>query len=148
MRSPGQRQRGYTLLEVLVASVIMATAIVGLLSNLSTSLTNASRLTDYDRARLMAKRTMDELMVNRQLPKGPVLEGAWDPGIAGIEGGWRARISPFERAPNAGIGQMGLDRYEIEVWWMSAGQRRSFALDGYKASVLTQRDMEMGFPAP
>ena len=36
-------RRGFTLLEVLVASLIMAIAVAGLLSNLSTSLRNADR---------------------------------------------------------------------------------------------------------
>jgi type II secretion system protein I len=40
-------RRGFTLLEVLVATVIMATAVIALLSNLSTSLNNAARLTDF-----------------------------------------------------------------------------------------------------
>ena len=69
-----------------MATVIMGVAVVGLLSNLSTSLSNASRLTDYDRARLMAKRTMDEIMVSKQLPKGTPLEGFWDPSITGCRG--------------------------------------------------------------
>jgi hypothetical protein len=133
---------------VLVATVIMGAAVVGLLSNLSTSLSNASRLTDYDRARLMAKRTMDEIMVSKQLPKGTPLEGFWDPSITGVEGGWRAMITPFERSPNSGAGQMGLDRYEVEVWWNSSGRRQSFVLEGYQATVLTPEDMQLGVRRP
>ena len=44
---PRQRQRGFTLLEVLVATTIMAVAIVGLVSMLSSTIRNAARLTDY-----------------------------------------------------------------------------------------------------
>ena len=57
---------GFTLLEVLVATTIMAIAVSGLLASLSTSLRVASRLTDYDRATLLAREKMDELLVNEK----------------------------------------------------------------------------------
>ena len=56
-----KRNRGFTLLEVMVATTIMAIAVVGLLSSLSASLRNAARLTDNDRSALLARRKMDEL---------------------------------------------------------------------------------------
>jgi len=139
-RSPN----GFTLLEVLVATVIMGIAVVSLLSDLSTSLSNAARLTDYDRASLIAQRTMDELMTRPDVPKGVDISGEWDSAVVGVEGGWRGRVTPFERPPHAGPGQLGLDRYVVEVWWLSGGQRKTFTLEGYRAEPLTPRDMEMG----
>ncbi len=136
-------ERGYTLLEVLVATVIMAVAVVGLLSNLSTSLSNASRLTDYGRARLLAKRTMDELLTQPSLPKGADIQGAWNPETTGLEGGWRARVVPFQRAPHAAPGQIALDRIEVEVWWMAAGRRRTLRLAAYRSAVLRPEDLSM-----
>jgi prepilin-type N-terminal cleavage/methylation domain-containing protein len=143
-RNRHNSRSGYTLLEVLVATTIMAIAVVGLLSNLSGSLSNASRLTDYDRAALLAKRTMDEIMTRRDVPKGTDLEGLFDPNVIGIEGGYRARITPYQRSPRAGAGHLGMDRYEVEVWWLSTGQRRSFVLEGYKAVELANEDLGMG----
>jgi len=49
------RTRGFTLLEVLVATLIMGLAVVGLLSAISTSMRNAARLTDYDRVAMVAR---------------------------------------------------------------------------------------------
>jgi general secretion pathway protein I len=138
------RSAGYTLLEVLVATTIMAIAVVGLLSGLSTSLSNASRLTDYDRACLLAKRTMDDLMLRERLPKGTELQGEFNPAVVGVNGGWRARITPFERAPNAAPGNLGMDRVEVEVWWLAGRQRRTFVLEGYKASTLNPEDIGRG----
>jgi len=48
------RRRGFTLLEMLVASAIMGIAVTALLASLSASLHNAARLTEYDRAALLA----------------------------------------------------------------------------------------------
>ena len=143
------RQRGFTLLEVLVATVIMAAAVVALLSNLSTSLQNAARPTDYDRAVLLAKRTMNELLLRPDLPKLTVLEGQWDPSAVGVEGGWKARVTPFERAPDAGVGSLALERLELEIWWMSGDRRRTFALDAYRTVTLQPDDLKLaGVPAP
>ena len=138
------KRRGFTLLEVLVATTIMGIAVVGLLSAMSTSLRNLSRLTDYDRARMIARRTMDTLLTEQSLPKMTVIEGRWDQRVLGVEGGWRARVSPFERAPNASPGQMGMERIELEIWWMQGGERRTFDLEAYRAAKLTPEDLSLG----
>ena len=93
-------QRGFTLLEVMVATLIMGIAVVGLMSGISQSLRNADRVIDYDRAALLARSKMDDLLLNYQLPKGTVISGSFDPVIlGGKEGGWRAKISEFDRQP-------------------------------------------------
>ncbi|MCW5981458.1 MAG: prepilin-type N-terminal cleavage/methylation domain-containing protein [Bryobacteraceae bacterium] len=137
------KRRGFTLLEVLVATVIMAAAVVALLSNLSTSLQNAGRLSDYDRAVMMAKRTMEELLAEPNLPKRAILEGEWDPALVGVAGGWKALVTPFERQPGAGPGALALDRLELEVWWMNGDRRRVLNLETYRAAPLRQDDMPM-----
>lgn len=141
-------RRGYTLLEVLVATTIMAVAVVGLLSNLSASLFNAARLTDSSRAALLARRTADELLTRPDVPKGTDIGGQWDPAVVGIEGGWRARLTPYERAVNAAAGQMGLERLELEIWWISGGARRSLTLEAFRAARLDEADMQFAPMAP
>ena len=96
------RQRGFTLLEMLVATAIMGIAVVGLMANLSASLRNAARLTDYDRAALLAHEKMDELLLDTRLPKLGTLQGDFDPALTGsAPAGWTARIAPFEVPPDA-----------------------------------------------
>lgn len=98
-------RRGFTLLEVMVATTIMGLAVVGLLSGISQSLRNADRVTEYDRAALLARSKMDELLLNYQLPKNTVISGEFPPPVVGgKQGGWRAKITPFEVPPNPAAG--------------------------------------------
>jgi len=126
-------RRGFTLLEVMVATTIMGIAVVTLLSALSTSVRNATRLTDYDRAVLLGRAKMDALLSDPALPPMTVMEQPLDPSLlGGAQGGWRAQVSPFEQAPDGG---RGLDRVQLEIWWMSGDRRRSFGLEGFRRAA-------------
>ena len=138
-------RRGFTLREVLVATLIMAIAVTGLLSALSTSLRSAARLTEYDRAALLAHQKMDELLLATRLQKIAIIEGTWAPELTGdMQIGWRARITPFEAPPGAGVGTPFLERVELEIWWMNGEQRKTFALEGFRRAVMTADDVAAG----
>jgi len=135
-------ERGFTLLEVLVATLIMGIAVVGLLSSVTTSMRNAARVTDYDRAALLARAQMDGLLANRRLPWLAVMEGSFDPSLAGgREAGWRARVTPFEMPLGRGVGASVLERIELEVWWRNRDDRRTFTLDAFRRKILRPEDM-------
>lgn len=139
-------RRGFTLLEVLVATLIMGIAVAGALSALSTSARNASRLTDYDRATLLAKSKMDELLANQQLQRKVPLQGVFDPALTGgVPAGWNARVMPFETAAGAAPGRWVLDRIELQIWWMTgpANQptRHEFSLEGFRRGILQPGDL-------
>ena len=127
-------RRGFTLLEVMVATTIMGMAVVTLLSALSTSVRNATRLTDYDRAVLLGRAKMDALLTDPALPPQTVLEQPLEPALlGGAKGGWRAQVTPFEAGPGD---RLGLERVQLEIWWMSGDKRRSFGLEGYRRVAL------------
>jgi general secretion pathway protein I len=141
MRKPAARTRGFTLLEVMIATLIMGIAVVGLLSNVSVSLRTASRLTDYDRVSQLARAKMDETLLNARLPKNAPLEGRFDPALlGGAQGGWRARIALLEPPPVPFVGARVLERVELEIWWMAGQRRRTFALEGFRPGLLTPEE--------
>ena len=145
------KRGGFTLLEVLVATVIMGLAVVGLLSGISSSMRNAARLSDYDRVVLLARAQMDALLINRQLPQFSVLEAGFNPALmGGVPAGWRARVTPFEMpAGHPGPGTPVLERIELEVWWMAGDRRRTFTLDAFRRKLLRARDLAaIGQPSP
>ena len=135
--------RGFTLLEMLVATLIMGIAVIGLMSEITASMRNATRVTNRDRAALLARAKMDELLLDPRLPLDTPVQGAFDPSLTGgAEGGWRAQRSRFEMPPNPAPGQQALERISLEIWWTAGGERRTFALSGYRAHMLRREELQ------
>jgi general secretion pathway protein I len=134
MNRPRTNQRGFTLLEVMVATVIMGIAVAGLIAGLSQSVKNASRLTAYDRAVMLANTKMNDLLLDVNLPFDGSAEGEFDRDqTGGIATGWRASMRPFDVPPNAQPGTMILQRIALELWWQpGSGTRRSIQLESYR----------------
>jgi prepilin-type N-terminal cleavage/methylation domain-containing protein len=130
-------QRGFTLLEALVATMIMGVAVAGIMDALAASSRNVIRLTQADRAVVLARGKMDELLVNDGLPRKTFIEGQFPAALAGsMNTGWRARVTPIEAAPEANDLNWVIDRIELEIWWMDGATRHSFSLEGYRRSML------------
>jgi general secretion pathway protein I len=135
-------QRGFTLLEMLVATLIMGVAVVGLMVEITASMRNASRVTNRDRAALLARSKMDELLTEPDFPLNTPVEGDFDASLTGgVKGGWSARLTRFEMPPNPAPGQQSLDRMSLEIWWMANNERRTFAFSGYRAHILRPEDL-------
>ncbi len=132
------QQRGFTLLEALVATMIMGVAIAGILNALAASSRNVTRLTQADRAVVLARSKMDELLADQGLPRKTFLEGRFAAVQAGpTDAGWRARVIPVEYAPDATVDfNWVIDRIELEIWWMEGATRHSFSLEGYRRALL------------
>lgn len=129
---------GFSLLEVLVATLIMGIAVTTLLVGLSQSVRNAARLTQHDRAAILARHKMNELLLNPQLPLAGSMEGPFD-GLEsqGETSGWRAVTRPFEAQPNAGPGSVILQEVALEVWWKPQfGDRRTLRLEAYRPATI------------
>ena len=131
-------RKGFTLLEVLVATVIMGIAVAGLIAGLSQSVKNASRLTDYDRAAMLARTKMNDLLLDVNLPFDGNVEGQFDrEQSGGVPSGWRASFRPFDVPPRAQPGTVILQRVALELWWQPAsGTRRSIQLESYRRTSI------------
>jgi type II secretory pathway pseudopilin PulG len=126
---------------VLVATVIMAVAISGLLSALTTSMQNAGRLTDRDRAIMLARQQMNELLVAHPEPRDTALQGAWNPTLTGGRPcGWNGVITLFEAPVGALEGDPALDRVHLEVWCGDGAAKRTFTMEGFRRGVVSAAD--------
>jgi type II secretion system protein I len=134
--------RGITLLEMIVAVTILAIAVVGLMSGLAGTTRNAARLQDYDRAVQLGRTQMNELMLDQRLTRNAVVNGLFDPALTGgLESGWKARVTQFEMPPHVVPGSTALDRLELEVWWRSGANIRTYTLDAYRPRVIKPDDV-------
>jgi len=117
---------GFSLIELVVATAIMGMAVVGLLSLVTQSLSNASHVADYDHAAMLARTKMNELLTADPLPLGERLGGP-------IESDWRweALTRPFE----SGEGQRSqsiLVHVLLRVIWMRDGRERQVEIESLR----------------
>ena len=124
--------------------MLFRSAIVGLVSLLSTTIRNAARLTEYDRATILAKRKMDELLLDLRIPRYTNVQGSWPADVTGsVAVGWRAVVTPFDFPPTFGPGTPVLDRVALSVYWQDIAKgERTFVLEGYRRGLLAPADVE------
>ena len=121
-------RKGFTLLEVLVATLIMGLAVTGMMTALSTSMRNAARLTDHDR---MA------MLVDRTLPLEAEFDGGFDPQVTGGEqAGYHVAMSVFEAPPQTPPLTPVLQRIVLHVWWKQGEKQHGFDLEAFRRSVI------------
>jgi general secretion pathway protein I len=139
--------RGFTLLEMIVATLIMGVAVAGLLSGIAGATRNAAHLRDYDRVVQMARLRMNELLVDPRLPLNLPLQGLFDPSLSGgMNAGWQAQATMFEYPPHPSAGQQALEQINLQVWWMAGSQRRTLAFQSLRRIVLRQEDIPVPGP--
>ena len=135
-------RRGFTLLEVLVATAIMGIAVTTAVTALRTSLRNADRQMEIDRVGSLARRKMDELLTERLNPHCQNFGGVFPPAYtAGAEAGWTAVVTPYETAMMPPVpGAPALERIQLEVWWKTITGRKTMRLEAYRRTILTDAD--------
>lgn len=131
-------ERGFTLLEILVATTIMGIAVVGVMSGLASASRNAARITEYDRAAILAQIKMDDLLVDDHAPRNRPLGGMFQKQeTGGVDAGWQATVTPFEsRSSSPGPGERIVDRVALEIWWMDGTTRRTYTLEGFRRAIV------------
>ncbi len=125
--STAQRNSGFSLLEMIVATTVLSLAIVGLLGLIRASLANAVRVREYDRAAMLARSTMTELLATDPLPVPARLSGRYDD-----NSGWEARTTPAEMPIMPRIGGVMVAQVNLTVWWNSEGRRKTAVFDGFR----------------
>jgi general secretion pathway protein I len=102
--------RGFTLLEIMVALSILATALVGLLSLHGRNIQSVAYDRDLNRASLLAQRTMTQTLIESPFPDPAELDGAFDDDPRFH---WEVRIA---EGPPPDL-EDELREVQVRVWW-------------------------------
>lgn len=125
--APQRSRQGFSLLELLVATALLGIAIVGLLTLITGSLSNAVVVRDYDRAAMLGRAKMNELLTVSPIEIGRPIAGQYDEGW-----GWEAVVTPFEALPPVGVGGHLVLRIQVIIWWRNAMGRRQVEFGSYR----------------
>lgn len=115
-------EKGFTLLEVLVATAILGTAVAALFGLLSGALGNLSRLQAPEQALLLGPSKLNELLaagfetdgIIAETPLDEKIQGRWDDRFR-----WESRSTRFRSSPVPAPGETILVRVELDVFWES-----------------------------
>ena len=116
------RGAGFTLLEVLVASVLMAAVFVAAMSVMSGSLRNLDRMRPHQLALTHARELMTEELLREQLAPERS-RGQWDDGDR-----WQVEITPLAASAPQATGP-ALFRVRVDVAWGDPRQPKTYRLE-------------------
>jgi prepilin-type N-terminal cleavage/methylation domain-containing protein len=131
-------QRGFTLLEALVATAVLGASVAALLGLLSGSLRNAARLEAPERALLLGQSKLNELISAgvteedgqaKALPLDQIIAGRWDERFR-----WEARATRFRSSPERTPGEILLARITLDVFWRTSAEsaERKLSFETYQ----------------
>lgn len=125
-----QQQRGFTILEVLVAFLVAALLLAVILSGFSTGLSSLARADRMSQAALVAQSRIAELGVLEPLQEGE-LSGVDD---QHSDYRWQISVQPFVWDYADAIRQQGsiLYKVDVEVFWPAGEKEHSFLLTALK----------------
>lgn len=118
-------ERGFTLVEALIAFAILSLTLVALYGAFGTSITGLARSRGVDEAVLIAQSRLAELAAAKQLP--PVFEGA----VEGSIYRWRIELVPDSapEPPEQAAAPLRPQKIKLVVDWPENDRRRHIAVE-------------------
>ena len=131
-----RRHAGYTLIEVLVAMVILALSLTVLLRIFSGGLRNISVSEDYAHAILIAEAKLESAGA------GSLLAPGYSDGLSGDKYHWTQTVEVYSPYPGTDTTQMPLDAYTvtIDVEWPHDDRMRQVSLSSIKLADMRRPD--------
>src|SRR5207247_9559771 len=120
-----KNQRGFTLMEVLVAASVLGIAATALFGLLSKSLSNLRKVEDLHRYELAAQDLMNRVLLLETIPAPATAEGAVD----NLGGHWNVRVTPWAPATLEKKPDQSVLHVDVEVSWLGRSSHRRILVD-------------------
>lgn len=133
----GLMERGFTLLEVLVAMTLVGLGLAVAFTAISSTARLDEKMTAHSAAMMLARAKLDEALAN---PDFDVAKDPEDERYAGTEFGYRIQLHPVEllsrnQQDSIRSFQQKLERIDIEVFWGAKGAKQSYTLSSYRIAI-------------
>jgi len=115
--------RGFTLLEVLVSTALLATVFVAVVGLASQSLRNITRMKPQESALLHAREKMNEVLLLEELGPG-TQSGEWRDGYR-----WQMQISPSSYNAQLQDRTNGLFDIRIVIRWGESEREKAYTVE-------------------
>ena len=126
-----RRERGMSLLEVLIATSLLGVSFVTIFSGLSAALRATGRLDAFDRGNEFATRKLNELFLDPSLAADQRLTGTTRSGIK-----WEARTDLVDQRPLPGSQKpVQLVRINLRVSWPTRSGWQNLSLESLKLCI-------------
>ncbi|MBN1832526.1 MAG: type II secretion system protein [Deltaproteobacteria bacterium] len=122
---PNGRKGGFTLLEVLIAMMILTISLAAIFQLFSGGLRSAKLSDGYTRAIFHARAKMEETLLADRLMLGEA------EGVIEEDYGWRLSIDPYESGGEAGVPSKAAETLflvTVDIVWTDGERERTFTI--------------------
>jgi len=114
---------GFTLLEVLVSTVLLGTVFVAIMGLTAQSLRNINRMAPHEKALLHAREKMNQILLLEELGPGEQA-GQWDDGYQ-----WHVQIWRNDRDTQMSDATYGLFHIRVVIIWSESDKPKTYTIE-------------------
>jgi prepilin-type N-terminal cleavage/methylation domain-containing protein len=133
-----REQKGFTLIEVIVAVAILGLTGSALFSLFGRSIDNIRRMEELHSYQLAGEEVMNRVLLLGRVPAAGEVRGRLDQ----IDADWTVRIVPWIPDTLEGRPDQAIVRIEVEIAWDGRSGRRNLLLETIRPSLLSYDDLE------
>ena len=126
-------ERGFTLIEVMVAAAVLGIAVTAVFGLFSKSLSNLRTIDDLHKYHLASEEIMNRVLLQTSLPPEADVKGRIDR----LNARWNVKISPWIPTNLDGNPREAVMKVDVQVLWQGRSSERSVKLETIKATVVS-----------